>query len=445
MKTANSQDVVAIVRASELITAHASAAKTGDDLSDLGAIKDGAVVFQGGSILEVGTTETILKRHDPQTIIDAAGKVVMPGFVDPHTHLVHMGSRHEEYECKIAGKSYTDLHKVGGIRYTVKMTRDASEEDLYQKAMHDLDIMLLHGTTTVEAKSGYGLNKESELKLLRVARRLNQDHAIEVVSTFLGAHTVPDEFKDNKGEYVELVCQMLPEARSLAEFCDAWCDALGFSVDDCRRILHAAEKLGFKTKLHVEQTAWSGGGELAAELKVVSADHLDFLSPAAIKQMHEQRVVGVLLPGCTYHLMEFKKEIGVKEMIEGGVPIALATDYNPGTSRTQSMQAILETACRLYRLTYAQAINAATINAAYAVDRGDKVGSLAAGKRADITIFDCPEHGIIINNFGINHVDTVIKNGEVVVRDGRLVNQFKFQHSGSAGAKSGIDCAGVGS
>jgi len=422
LKTAHSQDVIAVVRANELITAHAGSPKFGDALSDLGIIKDGAVIFQGGSIVDVGTTDKMLKLHQPQSVIDASGKVVMPGFVDPHTHLVHSGSRHEEYECKIAGKSYAELHKVGGIRYTVAMTRAASEEDLYTKAMRDLDLMLLHGTTTVEAKSGYGLNKESELKLLRVARRLNENHPIEVVSTFLGAHTVPDEFKEDKSGYVELVRQMLPEARPLAEFCDAWCDALGFSVDQCRQILLDAEKLGFKTKLHVEQTAWSGGGELAAELKVVSADHLDFVSPTAIQQMHEKGVVGVLLPGCTYHLMEFKKDIGLKQMIEGGLPIALATDYNPGTCRTQSMQAILEIACRLYRLTYAQAINAATINAAYALDRGDKIGSLAPGKRADITIFDCPEHGIIINNFGINHVDTVIKNGEIVVQEGRLVD-----------------------
>ncbi len=420
MKNGYQGDVKAVINASELLTVHATGPKTGDALSDLGIIRGGAVVFQGASIIDVGTTDEMLAVHKPQSIIDAAGQVVMPGFVDPHTHLVHMGSRHEEYECKIAGRSYADLHKVGGIRYTVSMTRAASAEDLYQKALRDLDIMLLHGTTTVEAKSGYGLDRENELKLLHVARRLNETHPVEVISTFLGAHTVPDEFKERKAAYVALVRQMLDEVAPLAEFCDVWCDPLGFSVDDCRQILSDARQHGLKLKLHVEQTAWSGGGELAGEMGAVSADHLDFVSLDAISQMRDKKVVGVILPGVTYHLMEFKKDIPVKEMIDGGMAIALATDYNPGSCRTQSMQAILETACRLYRLTYAQAINAATLNAAYALDRGDSIGSLAPGKRADMVIVDCSEHGVIINNFGINHVRTVIKDGEVVVLDGHL-------------------------
>lgn len=419
-ENAPAQGLHAVVNASELLTVRASCPKAGDALNDLGIIKNGAVVYDGNAIVAVGPTEEVLSKHKVQTIIDAQGRVVMPGFVDPHTHLVHMGSRHEEYECKIAGKSYADLHKVGGIRYTVSMTRAASEEELYRKALRDLDIMLLHGTTTVEAKTGYGLNRESELKLLRVVKRLQQSHPIEIISTFLGAHTIPDEFKDNKAAYVELVCGMLGEAAPFAEFCDAWCDALAFNADECRRILSEARKLGLKLKLHAEQTAWSGGGELSAELSAVSADHLDFLSPAAIAQMREKNVIGVLLPGVTYHLMEFKKEIPVKQMIEGGLPIALATDYNPGTCRTQSMQAVLETACRLYRLSYAQAINAATINAAYAVDRGNVAGSLTPGKHADILILNCAEHGVLINNFGINHVSSVIKGGQIVVRDGQL-------------------------
>jgi imidazolonepropionase len=416
-----SETLSAVVNASELITAHWPKAKTKEALSDLGIIKDGAVAFQGDKIVAVGPTQEVLHNLRPQTIIDAKGKVVMPGFVDPHTHLVHMGSRHEEYEYKIAGKSYADLHKVGGIRYTVAMTRAASEEDLFQKGLHDLDIMLLHGTTTVEAKSGYGLDHDSELKLLRVAKRLNENHAVDVVSTFLGAHTSPDEYKENKPGYLQLLEKMLAEAAPLAEFCDIWCDALGFSADECRQYLERARKHGFKLKLHVEQTGWYGGAELAAQLAAVSADHLDFVSAAAIAQLADKGVIGVLLPGCTYHLMEFKKEIPVRQMIDGGMAIALATDYNPGTCRTQSMQAILETACRLYKLNYAQAINAATLNAAYALDRADSIGSLSVGKRADILLVDCAHHGIMVNNFGINHVKTVIKNGQVVVQDGQLV------------------------
>lgn len=415
--------VQAVINAGELVTAHSAGPKTTDALSDLGIIKNGAVVYQDGIIIDVGTTDSMLSKHKPTSTIDAHGQVVMPGFVDPHTHLVHMGSRHEEYECKIAGKSYADLHKVGGIRYTVGMTRQASADDLYDKAYHDLDIMLLHGTTTAEAKSGYGLDKANELKLLQVAKRLSENHPIDLVSTFLGAHTVPEEYKDDKAGYVALVRQMLKEAAPLAEFCDVWCDALGFSVEQCREILDDAKAHGMKLKLHIEQTSNFGGAALAGQCKAISADHLDFLSTDGIQAMQKAGVVGILLPGVTFHLMEFKKEIPVKEMIDSGMAVALATDYNPGTCRTQSMQAILDCACRLYRMTYAQAINAATINAAFALDRGSTVGSLAPGKKADMAVFDCTEHGIIINNFGVNHVHTVIKDGNVVVRDRKLCYQ----------------------
>lgn len=415
----SSNELTAIINASELLTVHSDVPKRGDALSDLGIIKGGAVVFRGDSIIDVGSTGDMLAKHKPGKTIDAGSRVVMPGFVDSHTHLVYMGSRHEEYECKIAGKSYADLHKVGGIRYSVGMTRKASEDELFEKALRDLDIMLLHGTTTAESKSGYGLDRENEIKILRVNQRLKKIHPVDLLSTFLGAHTVPDEFKENKAGYVALVREMLDEAAPLAEFCDVWCDALGFSVEESRQILLDARQRGLKLKLHAEQTAWSGGGELAAELHVVSADHMDFLSPKAISMLRDTNVIAVLLPGVTYHLMEFDKKIPVKEMVEGGVAIGLATDYNPGSCRTQSMQAILETACRLYRMTYAQAINAATINAAFAVGRGDSIGSLTAGKRADILILDCEEHGVMINNFGVNHVSSVIKNGRVVVRDGQ--------------------------
>ncbi|HEY9755307.1 MAG TPA: imidazolonepropionase [Oculatellaceae cyanobacterium] len=419
--TATDNDIRAIAFASELVTAHSDHPKRGAELDDLGIIKDGAVIYKGSTIIDVGESFEMIKKHNPASLFDASGRVVMPGFVDPHTHLVHMGSRHEEYECKIAGKSYADLHKVGGIKYTVSMTRAASEEELYDKALEDLDTMLLNGTTTVETKSGYGLTPESELKLLRIAKRLNEGHVIDVVSTFLGAHTVPEEFAGNKAGYVELVKGMMAKAAKYSEFADAWCDALGFSVDECRSILTTAKECGLKLKLHVEQTACSGGAELAVEMNVVSADHLDFASPEAIAMLATSGVIGVLLPGCMFHLMEFDKKIPVREMIDAGVAIALATDYNPGTSRTQSMQAILGLACRLYRMTYAQAINAATINAAYAIDRGNEIGSLAPGKKADMVLYECSHHGIIMNNFGVSLANMVMKNGELVVKEGKLL------------------------
>lgn len=417
--------VCAVINASEVVTAHATHVKRGAELDNLSIIKNGAVVYSGADIMDVGTTELMLARYKPERTFDVAGKVVMPGFVDPHTHLVHMGSRHEEYECKIAGKSYADLHKVGGIKYTVGMTRAASEDELYRKALADLDLMLLHGTTTVESKSGYGLNEESEMKILRVNKRLAENHVVDIVSTFLGAHTVPEEFAGDKAGYVSLVISLMKKAAGLAEFADAWCDALGFSLEDCRRILDSARQNGMKLKLHVEQTACTGGAELAAEMNVVSADHLDFASADGIAKLAKTDVVGVLLPGCTFHLMEFEKKIPVRAMIDAGVALALATDYNPGTSRTQSMQSILGLACRLYRMTYAQSLNAATINAAYALDRGAQIGSLSVGKRADIVVYDCVEHGILMNNFGVNLVHSVIKNGEMVVSDGKLLNARK--------------------
>lgn len=415
--------IMAIVHANELLTLNSERPKAGKEFEDLGLIEDGAVVIQGDQIIDVGPTPEILKKHKPKNVIDAAGKVVMPGFVDSHTHLVYAGSRHAEYEQKISGKSYQELHETGGIHYTVRRTRSASKEELTRRALKDLDIMLLHGTTTVEAKSGYGLDEPNELKILEVIAKLNSQHPIDVVATFLGAHTVADEYKKDKAGYVELVKRMIPKAARLAEFCDVWCDPLGFSEVEAREILEEAIKHGMKLKIHAEQTGHARGAELAAQLKAVSCDHLDFISDEGIAKMKQAGVIAALLPGVTYHLMEFTKEIPVKKMIEGGLPIALATDYNPGTCPTQSMQAILDHASRILRLSYAQALNAATINAAYALDRGSSLGSLQPGKKADIVIYDCQAHGMLINNFGINHVHAVIKNGKVVVENQRIVGR----------------------
>ena len=430
-----------IKNANELVTVAGAShkPKTGQGLEELGIIKDGAVAVSGGKISAVGGTNEILGKFTCDTVIDAAGKVVMPGLVDPHTHLVFAGSRHQEYEAVIAGANYTAVNRSsGGILQTVDSTRQITKSRLRQEALSKLDTCLQYGTTTIEIKSGYGLDRENELKILEVIQELQAQHPMAIVPTFLGAHTVPREYQGNKNGYIELVKSMLPEIRNrkLAEYCDVFCDQLGFTLSETKEILEEASLHGFKLKLHAEQTGYLGGAELAAEMRATSADHLDFigepqesngrwqLSRKHARKIAKAGVIGVLLPGVTYHLMEMVPGSGttknflpatVKCLIDEGVALALATDFNPGSCPTQSMQAIMEIAARLYRISPAQIINAVTINAAHAVDRASQIGSLEIGKIADILVFNRAEYGMLINNFGINLIDKVIKDGKIVI------------------------------
>ncbi|MBL7100708.1 MAG: imidazolonepropionase [Nanoarchaeota archaeon] len=381
---------------------------------DIG-IKDGMIVYFGGQFCEA--------LRKAETIIDATNKIVLPGFVDCHSHLVYAGSRHFEYEGKTAGEDYTEQHKKGGILYTVEQTRNAYMEDLIEKGLKDLDIMLKHGTTTVEIKSGYGLDERAELRILYVIHTLQKRHPITIIPTFLGAHTIPNEYKDNRQGYVELVKNMIPKVKELAEYCDVFCDNLGFTYNESKEILTEALNHGLKLKIHAEQTGYNMGAELAAKLKVTSADHLDYVTEKEMDALKEADVTAVLLPGVTYHLTEMIKghkhtkgflPEKVRKMIQKGLRVAIATDYNPGSCNTQSMKTIMEAAARLYRMNFREVINAATINAAHAIDRADEIGSIRVGKKADLVVHDCKEHGMLIDNFGINLVDTVIKNGTVV-------------------------------
>ncbi|MDP2907930.1 MAG: imidazolonepropionase [Nanoarchaeota archaeon] len=342
--------------------------------------------------------------------------------MDCHTHLVYAGSRHFEYEAKTAGETYSNVHKTGGILYTVEQTRKASMEELVEKGLKDLDIMLQHGTTTVEIKSGYGLDEKNELKILQVIKKLQKHHPVTIIPTFL-AHTIPKEYQEKRKEYVELVQKMIPKVTGLAEYCDVFCDKLGFTYKESKKVLEESKKHGMKLKIHAEQTSHNKGSKLAAELKAVSADHLDYITENEMDMLREADVTAVLLPGVTYHLTEMipghknmKKFLPkkVRMMIEKGVRVAIATDYNPGSCRTQSMKAVMEAAARLYRMNYKEIINATTINAAYALNLEKEIGSIKVGKKADIVMHDCEEHGILIDNFGINLVDTVIKDGKVV-------------------------------
>ncbi|MBI4812761.1 imidazolonepropionase [Candidatus Falkowbacteria bacterium] len=413
-----------IIHAGELLTLRGgSHPRVGVEMNELGIIENGAAAIKNGTICDVGTTEEILERWSGY-VVYATDKVVMPGFVDCHTHAVFAGSRAHEYTAKIKGETYESQHREKkGIFYTVEQTRRAFEEELIDRGLKVLRQILRHGTTTVEIKSGYGLDWPNEFKILNVIKKL-QDLAheqITIIPTFLGAHAVPLEIEDH-WDYIDLVVEMLVVVRQkgLAEFCDVFCDQLGFSRRSANYILMAAADLGFKLKAHLDQTSGAAGFTLINDFPLVSADHLDYTKLDEIAE-DKRSFVAVLLPGVTYHLMEMKKkefwENRAQEIISKGFAVALATDYNPGSCPCFSMQAIMELAARIYRMTPEQIINAVTINAAHALCRGHEVGSLEIGKKADIIICDVSDYRELINSFGHNKVSTVIKNGRVVVNN----------------------------
>ncbi len=414
-----------IINSSELLTLKAKRGfKVGRELNDLGIIKNGAVAIKNGLIAEVGPTKVLLKRFKrAKKILDSRGKAVMPGFVDPHTHLVFAGSRATEYEAKISGKSCAEFHRGGnrksGILYTVEKTRKATKNELLKKALRDLKIMLQNGTTTIEAKSGYGLDVKNEIKILEVIKQLQKRQSVEIIPTFLGAHTVPEEYKKQRGGYVNLVKKLMPaiKKKNLAEFCDVFCDPLGFNAAETEKILEAADDSGFKIKLHADQTAPLNAVKIGAKFQAVSCDHLDFITDKEIDLLVKNKIAGVLLPTVTFHLMEMREKFWpelARKIIQKNVIVALATDYNPGSSPCLVMKTALECASRLYRMKPAEAVSAATINASYAIGRQNSIGSLEKGKKADILILSCPDWRELINTMGVNLVNLTIKNGELV-------------------------------
>jgi len=414
-----------IGNAGEVVTLHGGSRKPllGEQMKNLGIIKEGSIAVKEGKIVAVGKTREIKRKFEGKETVNADRKTVMPGFVDPHTHMVFAGSREEEFEMRIQGSTYMEiLEKGGGILKTVRETRKASRNELIESCKKTLDAMLEHGTTTVEAKSGYGLTTRAEIKCLEVMKVLNEKHPVDIVPTFLGAHAIPLECKDNSDEYVDLVInEMIPEvaSRKLAEFCDVFCEKGVFDINQSRKILLKGREHGLTPKLHADEMSRLGGAELAVEVGAVSASHLLFASDDGLKAMAKQGVVAVLLPGASFSLMA-GRYADARKMIEWSLPLALGTDYNP-SCWVESQQIIMALACHQMRMTSAEVIAATTINAAHAINRGQVVGSLEAGKKADVIVLNVPNHKFLGYRFGANLIDKVIKNGKLVVDEGKLI------------------------
>lgn len=395
-------------------------------MNELGIIEDGAVAIRDGYFIDIGTTRILKKKYQrgDAKVIDAAGMVVLPGFVDCHTHAIFGGDRAGEFVRRIQGEAYLEiLKKGGGILSTVRNTRKLNVRNLTELSRKHLDTMLLHGTTTVEIKSGYGLDMKNELKILKAIHHLQKTHPMDIVATFLGAHVIPPEYKNDPDTYVNLLCTMLPKVKPYATFCDVFCDEGAFSVEQSERILRTAKALGFMVKIHTSEFKDTGGVSLAIRLGTVSADHLDIIKQHDIVSLGQGNIICVLLPGVPFFLMK-DTYAPARKMIENGVPVAIATDFNPGTCPSENMQIIITLACLKMGMTPAQAINAATINAAHAIGKAHRLGSIEVGKQADMVILDIRDYNQLPYYFGTNHVKTTIKKGRVVAENRQLTDLY---------------------
>ncbi|ODV54483.1 imidazolonepropionase [Lysinibacillus fusiformis] len=422
---------ILIKNANEVITLknNIRGPRTKEQMREITIVENGSILIEKDRIVAVGAFEQ-LEVDFPElvkkaTTIDASGKVVMPGLVDCHTHLVHGGTREEEFNMRLKGSTYMEIMNAGGgIHATTKRTRETSFDDLYEKTRHHLDIFLKHGVTTVEAKSGYGLDWETEKKQLEVAKKLQATHDMDVISTFMGAHAVPRDYKGREDEFVDVLIQdMLPKVAELelAEFNDVFCEKGVFTPEQSERILEAGKALGLTPKIHADEIEPYKGAELAAEVGAISAEHLLVASDEGIQKMAEAGTIAVLLPGTAFFLRApFARG---RLMIDEGVPVAISTDFNPGSSPTMSLPFIMNLACMHMGMTLDEVLTATTINAAYAVNRGEQIGSLEVDKKADVIILDVANYKQLQYFYGMNHTNTVIKNGQVVVRNGILLKE----------------------
>lgn len=419
-----------IYNAKQLVTCASNGKpKKGAAMQDLGIVENGALVINKGVIIAIGDNEAIMKDYEASDYINALGRVVCPAFVECHTHLVYAGNRLNEFELKIKGVDYLEiLENGGGILSTVKQTREANLEDLTEQSRKRLDKMLALGVGTCEIKTGYGLDTETELKMLCAIADLDNYHQIDLIPTFLPAHAVPPEFKDNQIEYVDLICEeMLPLAFELSRselnskgifkgkpfFVDVFCEKGAFNLEQSRKVLETAKSLGFKLKAHVDEFNNLGGARMAIELGATSIDHLDQISDEEIKLLADSETVGVITPTVNFNFGS-KEFADARKMIDAGCAIAVSTDYNPGSAPCPSLPNAMAIACRYQKLIPSEALNAATINAAFAVGMSDKVGSIEIGKQADLLILDTEDYRELAYEFGGNIVSSVIKRGKVV-------------------------------
>ncbi len=417
-----SATLLAVINCAQLVTLRgAQKARAGrEEMRELGLIEDGAMLVRNNRITAVGARSVIEPQIESDCeVVDAGGRIVMPGFVDAHTHAVFAGTRVDEYEMRAGGATYREIAKAGGgIRATVRHTRAATEDELVETAKRYARWFLRGGTTTIEAKSGYGLTVEDELKMLRAMRRLNEETPLRLVPTFLGAHEVPDEFRERRADYVELIIEeMLPRvaAENLAAYCDVFCEKGVFDEAESRRILLAAKRLGLGLRLHADQLSLGGGATLAAELGAATADHLEHTNAEGIAALRAGNVQPVLLPGAVYALGS-NRYPQAREMIDAGLAVVLATDFNPGSSPTTSMQMILSIASTHMKMTIAESLTACTINAAYSLNLGNETGLLEAGKLADFAIYDLGDYRELAYFFGVEHTHAVYANGNLVFK-----------------------------
>lgn len=387
-------------------------------MDNIEVLENAYIVIEKDRIVAVGEGEVPKEYLVPTAeMVDLKGKLVSPGLIDSHTHLVHGGSRENEFAMKIEGVPYLDILAAGGgILSSLTATRKATHQELIDKTLRSLKYMLELGVTTVEAKSGYGLNLESELKQLEVTQMLGYLHPITLVSTFMAAHAVPPEYKENREAYIEEIIRMLPivKERNLAEFCDIFCEDKVFSVEESRKILLAAKELGFKLKIHADEIVSLGGVELSVEVGATSVEHLMKITDDGIKNLANSNVIADLLPATSFNLMEHYAP--AKKMIEAGIQVALSTDYNPGSCPSENLQFVMQIGAAHLKMTPKEVFKSVTLNAARAIDKAHEIGSIEVGKKADISVFDVPSMSYFLYHFGANHTDRVYKNGKLVFK-----------------------------